>query len=392
MVIVGIDIAKRSHNATIINSDGDVLLRSFSFKNDMNGFNRLLTHIEAYSPKEKKVVVGMESSSHYWVALHDQFVKRDYQVFVLNPIQSSALRNLNIRKNKSDPVDSLLIADTVRYGRFSPSNILESDLLSLRELTRQRFYLVDVASDLKRKIRALVDQVFPKYETLFSAFFCKSSCQLLLKYPTPSMINRVQLRTIEKTISKPSKYRFGLEKAKEIKQLAKNSFGSTTIEDSIGFIIQLQMKQLLEIQEKVDLLDEEIEVLFCLLESPITSVPGVGQILGAIIVSEIGDISRFRNASKLAAYAGMDPSVNQSGEYNSRNNRMSKRGSPYLRRALWLAASSAIHSDPALRNFYDRKRKAGKSHMTTLGHVSRKLLSIIFAILRDNKMYEPHIV
>lgn len=391
MVIVGIDIAKRSHNATITNGNGEVLLRSFSFRNDMDGFLKLLNHIESNSDSIGEVMIGMESTSHYWIALHDQFVKRDYTVFVLNPIQSHALRNLNIRKNKSDPVDSLLIADTIRYGRFSASNILESDLLSLRELTRQRFYLVDVASDLKRKIRALVDQAFPEYECLFTDFFGKASSQVLLNYPTPKLINRVRVSTIEKLIAKPSRYRFGLHKAKEIKAAAKNSFGSTTIEDSIGFVIKLQMKQLIEMQEKVSLLDAKIKKAFDTLNSPITSITGIGPILGAVIVSEIGDISRFKNASKLAAYAGMDPSVNQSGEYSSRRNRMSKRGSPYLRRALWLAAGSAIHSDPALRQFYDRKRNEGKSHMTTQGHVSRKLLSIIFAILRDNKVYEPHL-
>lgn len=392
MVIVGIDIAKRIHNATIMNNQGDVLLRSFSFRNDMNGFEKLLSHIENYSSNNSDTVIGMESTSHYWVALHDQFVKRNYTVFVINPIQSSALRNINIRKNKSDPVDSMLIADTVRYGRFSPSNILESNLLALRELTRQRFYLVDVGSDLKRKIRALVDQVFPEYETLFSEFFGKASCQLLLNYPTPHLIKKVRVTTLEKMLLVASKKYFGLEKAKEIKSAALNSFGSTSIADSIGYLIKLHMEQLIELQKKIKLIDQEIDEKFKELKSPITSIPGIGSLLGAVIVSEIGDVSRFNGASKLAAYAGIDPTIKQSGEYSSKRNHMSKRGSPYLRRALWLASGTAVQSDPALRQLYDKKRASGKSHMTTLGHICRKLLSIIYAILRDNKEYEPHIV
>lgn len=392
MVIVGIDIAKRIHNATIMNNQGDVLLRSFSFRNDMNGFEKLLSHIENYSSNNSDTVIGMESTSHYWVALHDQFVKRNYTVFVINPIQSSALRNINIRKNKSDPVDSMLIADTVRYGRFSPSNILESNLLALRELTRQRFYLVDIGSDLKRKIRALVDQIFPEYETLFSEFFGKASCQLLLNYPTPDLIKKVRVTTLEKMLLTASKKYFGLEKAKEIKSAALNSFGSTSIADSIGYLIKLHMEQLIELQKKIKLIDREIDEKFKELKSPITSIPGIGSLLGAVIVSEIGDVSRFNGASKLAAYAGIDPTIKQSGEYSSKRNHMSKRGSPYLRRALWLASGTAVQSDPALRQLYDKKRASGKSHMTTLGHICRKLLSIIYAILRDNKEYEPHIV
>lgn len=392
MVIVGIDIAKRIHNATIMSDQGDVLLRSFSFRNDMNGFTKLLSHIEKHSDTSDDVVVGMESTSHYWIALHDQFVKYDYSVFVINPIQSNALRNLNIRKNKSDPVDSILIADTVRYGRFSPSNILESNLLALRELTRQRFYLVDIGSDLKRKIWALVDQVFPEYESLFSDFFGSASCQILLRYPTPESLKRVRVSTLERILFEASNTAFGLEKAHQIKELASNSFGSTSIAESIGYLIKIQMAQLLEIRSRVKALDTEIKSQFKTLNSPITSIPGIGFILGAVIVSEIGDISRFNGASKLAAYAGIDPTIRQSGEYNSKRNHMSKRGSPYLRRALWLASGSAIYSDPALRQLYEKKRASGKSHMTTLGHICRKLLSIIYAVLRDDKPYEPHIV
>lgn len=392
MILVGIDIAKRVHNATIINDQGNVLFRSLSFKNDKDGFLKLLNHIQNFSKKTTDVVIGMESTSHYWIALHDQLVKLKYKVHVINPIQSNALRNIHLRKNKSDPVDSLLIAETIRYGHFSPSQVLENNLLSLRELTRQRFYLVDINSDLKRKITALIDQVFPEYETFFSDMFCSTSIQVLLHYPTPSKLKKANSTSLEKLLLTASNQYFGLEKAHQMKEISKNSFGSTTIEDSIGFLIKNHVSQLLELRNRIKGIDKKIDDDFQKINSPITSIPGIGNLLGAVIVSEIGDISRFSNLSKLVAFAGIDPIVRQSGDFIAKKTHMSKRGSPYLRRALWLSAGVAIHSDPILRKLYDKKRLSGKSHMTTLGHICRKLLSIIYAVLRDNKSYEPPLV
>ena len=249
--------------------------------------------------------------------------------------------------------------------------------------------MVDSVSDLKRKTTALIDQVFPEYEKLFSNNFGVSSMALLLKYPTPEKLKNVSLQSLAKLLSKASNGYFGLGKAKEVKETAKSTFG---VIDNCGIyatLISTYIKQILFIQDQVKEIDSQIAEIMSELDSKITTINGIGQALGAVIISEIGDISRFQNSDKLAAYAGVDPTVKQSGDYCAVRNHMSKRGSPYLRRAIWQASVIAVGCDPMFKAYYDKKASEGKRYMNIIGHCTRKMISVIFAVLRDDKEYIP---
>jgi transposase len=250
---------------------------------------------------------------------------------------------------------------------------------------------VDSVSDIKRKVIALLDQVFPEYESLFSNTFGKASLELLSEYTTPEEILNVDTDKIVETINIASRGRFGFDKAAEIQNAARNSFGILLAADTIALLIRQYVEQIRFVEKQIDALDEEIARLLSAFETQLTSITGVGATLAAVILSEIGDVKRFDSPSKLAAFAGVDPTMKQSGDFTGSRNRMSKRGSPYLRRALWLAATVASFKDPAISVFYKRKRSEGKSHMTALGHVVRKMVNIIFAVLRDNSPYLPAI-
>ncbi len=389
MFIVGIDIAKRNHEVTVITSEGQVVQKAFSIRNNCSGYNHMMEKIHKLTNIKPQIVFAMESTAHYWLALYTRLKKDGYSVVVLNPIQTSAMREMFIRKIKTDAKDSFLIAELIRFGRYAESNVAQDKMLALKELCRNRYYLTDMASDLKRKVTTLIDRLFPEYETQFDSIFCKSAIAVLRKYPTPQKLANAHLSKLTEILWVSSNGHFGEWKAQELKSLAHNSFGIDDYEDAYSTLLLLMLDQIQSITEKTAALEKKITSLLNEASSPITSIPGIGPILGATIISEIGDISRFPSADKLAAYIGIDPTVNQSGEYSSHNAHMSKRGSPYLRRAVWMASMTAVHCDPMFHAYYEKKAAEGLRYMTIIGHATKKMTNIIFAIMRDNKTYVP---
>lgn len=389
MLIVGIDVGKNNHEATIIDVKGNVIGRSLSFPNSHVGTNRLLQYIATNNPDNKEVIFGLEATGHYWLALYSRLLSEGFVINVINPIQSDTFRNLYIRQTKNDSRDSFIIAEIIRFGRYSITQLADEDILSLRQLCRYRMYMVDQISDLKRKVISVLDQVFPEYASLFSDMFGQASKELLLTYTTPEQIAALDTDKLAQLLSSQSRGRLGLDKANKIKDAASNSFGIKLAVDASSFQIKQLIEQIKFIEGQLKELEQIISEYFKGFDTQITSISGIGPVLGAIILSEIGDIKRFSDCSKLVAFVGIDPSVKQSGQFTGTHNKMSKRGSPYLRRAIWLAACSAAFSDPVLSEFYQKKISEGKHHLTAIGAVARKLTYIIYAVMRDNKAYQP---
>ena len=390
MLFVGIDIAKRNHEASVIAQDGSVVRKAMRFANSQAGYNKFMDMVRGLS---EPVVFGMEATGHYWLTLYTHLRNDGFTVHVINPIQSDALRSMYIRKTKTDSVDSVIIADVIRFGRYCETSVEPGDLQAMRELCRQRFYVIDMASDLKRKVIALLDQVFPEYEKLFSDTFGVSSMELLSQYTTPEEMLSVSSKQLAEVLEKASRGRLGAEKAAEVQTAARNSFGIVLASSSFSLIIRQYIEQIRSLEASVDVFDAEIARLLSGFDTQLTTITGIGPTLAAVILSEIGgDIRRFSSPAKLAAYAGVDPTVKQSGDFSGTRMKMSKRGSPYLRRAIWLASTVAAFKDPAIHALYERKRAEGKDHMTVIGHICRKMISIIFAVLRDNSPYVPAVI
>jgi len=387
MFFVGIDIAKRSHEACVIRQDGSFAVKPFKFTNDFKGFNKLLDSVKSVSVSLADFEFGMEATGHYWLNLYCKLVDSDASVHVVNPVQSDALRGLYIRQTKNDSKDSFIIADLIRIGRYSETTLADPDLISLRELTRQRFYLVDCISDAKRKVISLIDKVFPEYEQFFSDMFGTTSLKFLEQFPTPDALAEVSTTKLTNFLKSVSHGRHGRPKAEEIKSVALNSFGSSVFSSSSAFAMKQFLEQIELLEKQVSELEEYIAELVPKFNSTLTTIKGIGNTLAAVIISEIGDINRFESSEKLAAFAGIDPSVNQSGEFTGSKARMSKRGSPYLRRALFLAAVACNLHNPALRALYDKKRSQGKHHLVALTALMRKLINIIFSVLKSGQPY-----
>ena len=392
MFYLGIDIGKKKHVASMLAEGAKKpLFKAFSFANTAEGAQQLVTKISEISQDVHEVSVGMEATGHYWLALYSFLYDKGYTLHVINPIQTDGWRKgIEIRKRKTDDIDSVLIADLIRYGDFSETLLADEDIQSLRTLTRFRSYLVDSISDLKRKVICVLDQVFPEYETLFSDTFGATSKELLIQYSSPAEMENMSVDALTEFLEKASRNRCGEAKAEQLLDAAKHSFGVTHCRDTFSFQLRALLEQMRFIEKQVSDTEAEIAAIMEKLNSPITTIPGIGSVLGAVILGEIGDIHRFESPSKLVAYAGIDATVAQSGEFEASHNHMSKRGSPYLRRALFVASNVAVRVDPELGAFYQRKIAEGKHHSTCLGAVSRKLCYIIHAILTENRSYVKH--
>ena len=388
MIIIGIDIGQNKHEATLIDEKGNIIGKSIKFENSTAGFNKLISSINNYNISNDKFVFSMEATGHYWLALFSKLVESDYNVQVINPIQTDACRKFYIRETKNDSKDSFLIAQVTRFNGYSKTTLPDEVMISLKELTRFRTFLVDDISDYKRKATVVLDKIFPEYTQIFSDTFGKTSKEILTKYPLPKDILNEDLESLAKVLSTSSKGRLGYSKAEQLQNLAKESFCIKFATEALVMEIKSILSTIEHLQNQVSKLDEKIAVLLRSLGTTIETIPGIGPVLGAIIVSEIGDINRFSHASKLVAYAGIDPTVKQSGEFNATKNRMSKRGTPYLRRALWTASIVAAFNDPNLHEYYLKKKNEGKHHGTIIGAIARKLIYRIFIVLKDNIPYQ----
>lgn len=389
MFYCGIDIAKYKHEASVIDTNGKAMLDSISFANDKQGCERIIAVFQKFEISPDDIIIGMEATGHYWLSVYTFFLELGYNVKVINPIQSEAFRKMYIRQTKNDSKDSYIIAQIMRFGEYSATSLSDENIIALRQLSRYRLALVDACGDCKRRVIALLDQVFPEYDKLFSDTFGSSSTELLLKCPTPEDMLAISTRKLTNILNKASRGRLGKEKAEEIKAAAEGTFGVAFAKDAFAFQIKQLIQQIVFTEKQLSELEEQIADLLHKTNQYITTITGIGDVLGAIIVSEIGDINRFERPNQLVAFAGLDVTVKQSGEFSGSKNKISKRGSPYLRRAIWLAAQRAAFCDPILSEYYQSLRARGKHHLTAVGGVARKLCNIIFVILKENRPYQP---
>lgn len=389
MYYCGIDIAKYKHEATVIGEAGKALLDSISFSNNKEGCEKLLALFERLSISKDELLIGMEATGHYWLSVHAFLLGAGFEVKVINPIQSEAFRKMYIRQTKNDSRDSFIIAQIMRFGQFSTTSMAEEVIVAMRQLSRYRLALVDACGDCKRRVIALLNQVFPEYSSLFSDTFGVTSKEILSQYPTPEDMLTVSTRKLTSLLEKASRGRFGKEKAEQLKSAAANSFGVSFAKDAFSFQIKQLIEQLDFLEGQIEALEAQISLLLKETGSYITTIPSIGDTLGAIILSEIGDIHRFDAPNKLVAFAGLDVKVSQSGEFTGTRQKISKRGSPYLRRAIWLAASRAAFCDPILSAYYQSLRARGKHHLTAVGAVSRKLCNTIYTIMKEDRPWQP---
>ena len=388
MYIVGIDIGKNHHEASIVSPEGKQIGRSLRFATTHKGADSLMSFIFK-NIGNSPCVFGMEATVHYWYPIYSFLKAKGYTICVINPIQSDSLRKMYIRQTKNDSIDSFLIAEVIRFGQFGTTSMADENILAMRQLCRYRDSVISSRTEIKLRIGTIMEQIFPEYEKQFSSLWVSTSMGILEKYLTPENIKNAPIDELFEIIKDKSHNRLTRAKAISIKDAAADTFGIKIAQDAFSF----QLKQLID---RMNFLDKQIEALDCQIleyyekfDCYLHTIPGIGMIAAATILAEIGDINRFKSSSALVAFAGIDPTVRQSGEFSSTHNHMSKRGSPYLRHAIFLAATTCSFHNIPLNAYYKKKREQGKHHLTATGAVARKLTTVIYAVLRDGKPYEP---
>lgn len=382
MIYVGIDVAKTNHYASIVNhSTGEVIEKPFLVTNNKLGFELLYSKIKDFD--KNKVLIGLESTAHYGNNLIFYFHEKHFKLGIINPIQTATLRKTRIRKVKNDKVDSMLICEALSLGYYNLLSDYDIKLLEIKSLCRFHKDLKDKASDAKIQLKTYVDQLFPELNAFFKDNLdIKTAHELLKLYQSPQEISKANLTKLSNLLIKNSRGKYGKNRAIELKELASNSVGINNYALSIQIKMTIELIELLESQIKD--IEKQVSDFIKKSDNVITSIPGIGYMTAAIIISEIGDINRFDNPGQVLAFAGLDPSVKQSGTFNASSTRMSKRGSSLLRYALILAANNVQLNTKTFNDYYNTKRLQGKLHYNALGHCAGKLVRNIFYMLKRN--------
>lgn len=382
MIYIGFDIAKENHYASIADSNGEVIQEAFLVKNSSNGFNYFMDKLKEHNISISNCLVGMESTGHYGENLIQFLHNNGFNIGIINPIQTDALRNSNIRKTKTDKIDTYLIIQSLMLKHYTPFVPKDIKILELRSLCRHRDDVLKYRTKLKVRLVSFVDQLFPELNLIFNSIHLKSCYALLSNFPSPNVIASTRIDAIANVLSKASKGHFSLQKAIQLKELAKSSIGVNN--SSLSIQIKHSLKQIELLDSQLKELDLKIKEIMDELNSIILTIPGISYTLGSIILSEIGNIDKFASPTKLLAFEGLDPSVKQSGHFNATIIKMSKRGSKLLRYAMLRASGLIIWNSETFNVYYNKKIAQGKTHNNAVCHVAHKLTRVIFHMLKDN--------
>ena len=387
MIYVGIDVAKDKHDCFITNSDGEVLFQVFTIQNNRKGFDDLFSRIQSTSSDVSNIKVGLEATGHYSYNLLGYLIDKGLTTFVINPLHTNLYRkSLSLRKTKTDKVDARTIAmmlmSDVNLKSYSDTSYHNEELKSL---TRYRFDKVQERAQLKQSVSRLVNILFPELEKLVPSLHLASVYTLLSELPSAREIGSCHLTHLTKLLENASKGRYSREKAIEIREAARVSIGYNMPAKSLE--LRHTLRLIGELDSEITEIESEIKRIMDQLSSPILTIPGIGYRMGAMILAEIGDFSRFDSPDKILAYAGASPSTYQSGQLESSYSHMEKRGSRYLRYALINAAKYVCHWDETFGAYLQKKLSEVKHYNVAITHAAKKLVRLIYAMEKSGKSY-----
>ena len=389
MIYVGIDVAKDKHDCFIVNSDGEVLFDVFTIQNNMKGFEDLLFKIKTVEKNPEKVKVGLEATGHYSCNILGFLKNKSLATIVINPLYTSLSRkSISLRKTKTDKVDARTIASMIMSDvSLKPYSDKLYHNEDLKSLTRYRFDKVSQRAKLKQSVSRLVNILFPELEKLVSTLHGKAVYALLSEFPSAQQIASANLKHLTNLLSASSKGRFQRCTANEIREAARRSISSYLPAKALE--LRHTIKMIGELSLDIAEIETEIKKIMDVIDSPILSIPGIGQNLGAMIVAEIGDFSRFENPDKILAFAGCSPSTYQSGQLYSSHAKMEKRGSRYLRWALLNAAAYVCNWEPTFAAYLAKKRAEGKHYYVAISHAAKKLVRVLYHLETTGETYRP---
>lgn len=386
---VGIDIGKNNHVACALDVE-NIFSKHLHFSSLRPGFEKLLAFLASQGCTKEETIIGCEATGHYWLTLFEKLKGEGFTVFVLNPLQVHSFRNENIRGLKTDDRDCELIATVLRFGVGVSAEMPNESLYQLRELSRFRHDLVRQISGIKVKALSVLDRAFPEYETVFSNVFGLASTAVLKEYTTAEVIAELDIAKLTNVLETASRKRLSRSHAEKLQQQARNTFGLKFGIDALSLELKILMKSMQHLQKQKALLERKIGQLVTGQGSQLSTIPGISFMIAGMILGEtVGFLKKDSlDPRPLLAFAGLDPKLKESGKWKGQT-LTSKRGSPYLREAIWQAALVASVHDKGFKKIYDKKRSEGKPHKVALTYVAKKLTYVIHSIMRTNRPYRP---
>lgn len=382
---VGIDIAKTTHWASCLSTDGEIIFEPFSFSNDNSGFQKLISKLNSLD--KEKTLIGLESTAHYGENIISYLFSLHYNIAIINPIQTANLRRSNIRKTKNDKVDTKIIIKALTLGNYSLITSRDINNLKLKGLCRSRRNLVTLRSKSKIQLVSYLDQIFPELASFFKGnLHLNVSYQLLKEFSSPKVISKLHLTKLTNILHDNSHGRYDKQDAIRLRELAKSSVGVDN--PSLSMQIKHAILQIELYNEQIAEVEALYKEILDAMNTTILTILGMSYNQATVILGCISDINRFEHSCQLLAFAGLDPSVIQSGNFQAKSTRMSKRGSGMLRYSLVYSAHNVVKNNKTFKEYYDLKRSQGKSHYCALGHVAHKLVRVIFKMLKDNVAFD----
>ena len=387
MVYAGIDVAKDKHEALVLDSDGVILAGPFSFNNDRQGFSAFLSTLCSVCPDFSTLSVGLEATGHYSNNLVAFLLEHDISPIVLNPLHTNLYRkSLSLRKTKTHKLDAHAIVTMLQTECFDSVKFADKTLDELKALTHYRFSLVQECAKLKNSYARLCVVLFPELEKVVSDLKQASVYALLSALPSSSSIASCHLTRLTHLLSAHSNGRYGRKKALAIRNAARSSIGSDSPVQSLELKQTIALIQVLE--DQIVAVEQMITPLVDSLHSPLLSVPGISYTLASMIIAETGNFKAFHRAEQVLAFAGLEPSVYQSGHLASSHAKMVKRGSKYLRYALFNAAKHVCIWDDTFSAYLAKKRAEGKAYNVAVSHAAKKLTRVIFHLVKTDQPFK----
>ena len=397
---VGIDVSKFKHTCCIISEHGEIIKKSFDFSNSKEGFDSLIETFKSIDQSESLYQIVMEATGHYHECLFRYLVANNYLVQIKNPVVIARFKQSEyLDKAKTDNLDALLIAQYASKHPFSPSMLKSYNIERIRRISRAKYFLYQDKERTINHLHRYLDESFPelipflgkrrdikRYQSR-NFFDSKTTLWFVENFPSAKKFSNARSETAEK-LKRMSKGAFSLVKFNELRKIAKESIG-VSFQETEEIIIQL-VQELRNIQERNDKLDELLIPLIDETAPNLLTVPGIGYRLAGLLISEIGDASQFPSADKIIKFAGLDVRVYQSGTIE-KHGAIRKRGSPLLRYALFQAAEKARIHCPEIAEFYSKKKGEGKHPICALTHTARKILRIVWALLKTGQNYSQSI-
>ena len=379
MVCVGIDVAKDKHDCFILSSEGEVLADVFTIANNRDGFELLFQTIRSCARPTDNIKVGLEATGHYSYNILGFLLENGLHTFLINPLHTNLYRkSLSLRQTKTDRIDartiaSMLMSD-VDLKSYTDTAYHNEELKSL---TRYRFGKVNERAQLKQSVSRLVNILFPELETLVPSLHMASVYAMLAEFPSARQIADAHLTHFKAVLTDASRGRYDRDKAVEIREAARRSVGSAMPAKSLE--LQHTIRLIRELNKEIDEIEAAIKAIIDEMAPPILTIPGISYRMGAMILAEIGDFSRFDSSDKLLAYAGLSPSTYESGKLKATGTyaHMEKRGSRYLRYALFNATKFVCHWEPSFAAYLARKRAEGKHYNVAISHAAKKLVRLM---------------